>query len=679
LPSLDKSSALMNKIYTLFSKLLFLLGLFAYSIQSIAQVTSRDSLALVSLYNSTAGPQWNTHTNWLSGSVSTWYGVHVLNSRVSQLVLPSNNITGIVTDSLRNLDSLTKVDFSGNKLTAFPALTTAHLDTLSLQNNKLTFKDLVPNKAHADSFYYAPQDSVDTYLDTTAIEQTSVFLVTRIDYSPPVGDNYQWFQGTTPLVTSISNTYTITCMDSSRVGTYGCVITNLQLSRLTLYRRLINLKIQKLANPGSDFHVCSSNSTLQGILPAGDSIIWSVVSGGASIAYDTSAITAVNNLTVGANVFMYSVSANSPSCPAHTYSTALLTVTRDTNPSPAYAGVDQSICGPQVILHADTPSIGRGAWTVTRGMATVAQPNGPSTAANGLIPGQNIFRWQIVNGACAPAFFDEVIVFRDDTLGRVYAGRDTSICQTAYDLSAVLPANTNGVWSVASGAGTFTTIDSPHTQVTNLNEFLNRLTWTVSNTCNSVTASVNVTVYNFVVANAGPDQHIFYSPINTYTIGDTLAIGTGGNGQFSYVWSPSTNIDSPDAEHPHFLTPDAGTFNYTVTVTDGHGCTASASVSYIVTKNEFLVVPTLFTPNGDGLNDELYIPGIESYPHNELTVADRNDQIVYKKTSYKNDWQGTNELGFSQQGQKLPADTYFYTLKLEDGKTVQTGFFLIKY
>ncbi len=671
----------MNKIYNPFYKLLFIIGILVYSSQSIAQVSSGDSLALVSLYNSTTGHTWTTNTNWLTGNVSTWYGITVRNGRVSQISLPSNNLAGPAPGLLAGLDSVVRIDLSGNHLTAFPALGAGqHLDTLSLQNNKLTFKDLIPNKNLVDSFYYAQQDSADVYIDTTVVEQAHVSLVALVDYNPQIGDNYQWFQNNTSIVSGSSNTYTISCMDSSNAGKYGCAITNLQLPRLTLYRRVIDLNIQRLANPGPDFHVCGTNSTLQGSIPAGGSVLWSTVTGTSAIAYDTSAITAVTNLSVGSNIFLYSVSANNISCPSGTYSLALLTVTRDTNPSPAYAGANISVCGPQAILHADSPSVGIGTWTVmSLGSATVAQPNSPNTAVNMLTFGNNVFRWQIVNGACAPTYFSEVKVFRDDTLSRVYAGRDTSICPTSYMLSAILPANTNGLWSVASGSGTFATVDSPVTQVSGLSEFLNTLTWTVSNTCNTVSANVNVNVYNFTVANAGPDQQVFYSPINTYSLGDTLGVGSGGNGQYTYVWAPTNNIDSPDAQHPRFLTPDSGLYTYSVTVTDGHGCTASSTVNYTVIRKAFLDVPTLFTPNGDGVNDVLYIPGIESYPNNELTVVDRNDQVVYKKDKYTNDWGGTNERGFSQQGQKLPADTYFYTLKLEDGKAVQTGFFLIKY
>jgi gliding motility-associated-like protein len=477
-------------------------------------------------------------------------------------------------------------------------------------------------------------------------------------------------------------------MDSTKAGVYYCAITNLQLNGLTLYKRATNVRIKRLADPGADFHVCASNSTLQGIQPAGDSVIWSRLTGSSAIANPRNATTAVSNLSVGANVFKYSVKTNNVSCVAYPYSIALLTVTRDTNPSPANAGLDQSACSPQALLHADSPSVGIGTWTVTRGAATVAQPNSPATAVNGLVSGQNIFRWQIVNGACAPSFFDEVIIFRDDTLRTVSAGRDTSVCPTSYVLNAPLPANTSWAWSVATGSGSFAQSTSTQTflndtnivtPVSGLSELLNTFTWTVSNSCNTKSANVNVTVYRFTVANAGPDQTVFYSPINKYILGDSTPVGTGGNGTYSYVWSPASNIDSDNVEHPKFLTPDSGYYTYSVTVTDGHGCTASDDVNYTVIKKAVLDVPTLFTPNGDGVNDVLYIPGVESYPNNELIVADRNDQVVYRKAGYRNDWGGINELGFSQQGQKLPADTYFYTLKLEDGRSLQRGFFLIKY
>ncbi len=65
-----------------------------------------DSLALVALYNATDGPNWTDNTNWLTGSVSTWYGVTVENNRVTQLRLTYNNLNGIIPANFFELTSL---------------------------------------------------------------------------------------------------------------------------------------------------------------------------------------------------------------------------------------------------------------------------------------------------------------------------------------------------------------------------------------------------------------------------------------------------------------------------------------------------------------------------------------------------------------------------------------------
>ncbi|MES2732464.1 MAG: hypothetical protein V4714_11975, partial [Bacteroidota bacterium] len=46
-------------------------------------VPASDSLTLVDLYTSTDGANWFTKTNWLTGSVNTWFGVTVANGRVT--------------------------------------------------------------------------------------------------------------------------------------------------------------------------------------------------------------------------------------------------------------------------------------------------------------------------------------------------------------------------------------------------------------------------------------------------------------------------------------------------------------------------------------------------------------------------------------------------------------------
>ncbi len=92
------------------TKTLLLLSLFfslpGFFIQAKSQVNQNDSLALVDLYNSTNGPNWNNHTNWLTGPVKTWYGITVKRGRVTEIKLPVNNLSGSLPASMGNLTKL---------------------------------------------------------------------------------------------------------------------------------------------------------------------------------------------------------------------------------------------------------------------------------------------------------------------------------------------------------------------------------------------------------------------------------------------------------------------------------------------------------------------------------------------------------------------------------------------
>ncbi|MNL13683.1 hypothetical protein D3C87_1345960 [compost metagenome] len=68
-----------------------------------------------------------------------------------------------------------------------------------------------------------------------------------------------------------------------------------------------------------------------------------------------------------------------------------------------------------------------------------------------------------------------------------------------------------------------------------------------------------------------------------------------------------------------------------------------------------IIIPNVFTPNNDGLNDTFEIPGLQMYETNELTIVNRWGGTVYDKKGYKNDWDGSN----------LNEGTYYYLLKIK--------------
>jgi gliding motility-associated-like protein len=78
--------------------------------------------------------------------------------------------------------------------------------------------------------------------------------------------------------------------------------------------------------------------------------------------------------------------------------------------------------------------------------------------------------------------------------------------------------------------------------------------------------------------------------------------------------------------------------------------------------NVFL--PKGISPNGDGKNDRLIIPGILSNMKNKLTIFNRWGSAVYESDNYKNDWSGQTNKAFdllSTDG-LLPDGTYYYVI-----------------
>jgi large repetitive protein len=105
------------------------------------------------------------------------------------------------------------------------------------------------------------------------------------------------------------------------------------------------------------------------------------------------------------------------------------------------------------------------------------------------------------------------------------------------------------------------------------------------------------------------------------------------------------------------------TFPATVnlTVTNGSGC--SIQEPYIV-QTDFCQIPKGVSPNGDGKNDTFDLSGLNP---KLVQIFNRYGVKVFEGANYTNQWYGqTND------GDELPAATYFYVAELNSGET-KTG------
>lgn len=111
-----------------------------FLLKTSAQVSNSDSLALVSIYNSTGGENWNNNANWLSNEpVSEWFGVEVSDGRVTKVQLGYNNLIGELPVEIGNLTELYHLGLHNNSVTSVP-LTIGNLiklESLSFGDNLL--------------------------------------------------------------------------------------------------------------------------------------------------------------------------------------------------------------------------------------------------------------------------------------------------------------------------------------------------------------------------------------------------------------------------------------------------------------------------------------------------------------------------------------------------------------
>ena len=110
--------------------------------RSVVNCVNVDREALVALYHATDGPNWTDSAGWLTDRLLTdWFGVTAdSNGIVSEIDLPSNNLSGRLPDEIGDLVNPKRMDFSSNILSGPLPITLTHLtelETLSLADTQL--------------------------------------------------------------------------------------------------------------------------------------------------------------------------------------------------------------------------------------------------------------------------------------------------------------------------------------------------------------------------------------------------------------------------------------------------------------------------------------------------------------------------------------------------------------
>lgn len=146
--------------------------------------------------------------------------------------------------------------------------------------------------------------------------------------------------------------------------------------------------------------------------------------------------------------------------------------------------------------------------------------------------------------------------------------------------------------------------------------------------------------YDTVLVRVLPKIVPFVGNDTLVVVGQPVQLNAEGG--TSYQWIPATGLNNPNIKNPiGTYGPEVDSIRYIVRVFNEAGCYDSASVKVTVFKTAPTVfVPSGFTPNGDGLNDEIrpIAVGIERILY--FRIYNRWGQMVFHTTTNGAGWDG---------------------------------------
>jgi gliding motility-associated-like protein len=170
----------------------------------------------------------------------------------------------------------------------------------------------------------------------------------------------------------------------------------------------------------------------------------------------------------------------------------------------------------------------------------------------------------------------------------------------------------------------------------------------VSNDCFFADAYDTIIVHPNPTVDAGNDTTIDRG---------THALLAGTSNGISYYWYPGLHIDYPFALSSLYAPIDTLNRLLLYAVSD-FGCTVHDSVYIRVVANTQLLIPSAFSPNGDGINDLFRIVRhLNIDKLDEFSIYNRWGEKVFTTSDFDTGWDG------SYQGQPAPMSVYAWYVK----------------
>lgn len=228
--------------------------------------------------------------------------------------------------------------------------------------------------------------------------------------------------------------------------------------------------------------------------------------------------------------------------------------------------------------------------------------------------------------------------------------------QPSINCPSVCENSTGNIFTLTGGSGTYQwTVPSNGTLISGQGTTSIDVDWTTgtgyvyvytvgTGGCNSLPDSCQPSVLPVPTAYFTSDGSGMYQ--DTYTFTDSSTNAT------SWSWNFGDGGSSSE-QNPTYQYTGAGTYTVILTASNG-ACSDTAMM--VIDASEGIYIPNVFSPNGDGMNDQFFISssGLNEY---SLNIFNRWGQEVFSSTTPNEKWDGM----FS--GNRCEDGTYFFILK----------------